>query len=165
MKKWPLRWTAVAVLLALVVGCGRGSTDGPKTVPVTGTVKFKGQAVQGAMVVLSPKGTGLRAATGTTDSAGRFELTTLRPGDGAMPGSYAVEISKIEGAAAADAQQEDDPIAASQKAAKEGKFETQGKPEVVKDLLPEKYKKAATSGLTAEVKQQGGNDLQFELTE
>lgn len=164
MRKWLAGWLAVSVFVAFSVGCGGGAKDGPKTVPVTGTVTFKGQPVAGATVALSPKTAGLRAAVGITDAAGRFQLTTLTPGDGAMPGSYGVQIAKIEGADAAAAPAVEDPIAASQRAAKEGKLEPLAGPEAVKDLLPVKYKSPNTSGLTAEVKQ-GANDLRFDLTE
>jgi len=163
---------AMGVLLGLTIGCGGGPKDRPQTAAATGTVKFKGQAVAGATVTFSPKGTGLRAAVGTTDSSGRFKLTTLTAGDGAMPGSYTVAIVKTEGTAAApavpssDAAKSPEAMAAAWKEAK-ANWEKQPKGGTASkgDVLPVKYKTAASSGLTADVKAQGTNDFTFDLTE
>jgi len=168
MRKRFALGVVVAVLLGFGPGCGGRATDAPKTVPVTGTVTFKGQPLEGATVAFSPKTTGLRSAIGTTDAAGHFKLTTLYPADGAMPGSYTVAISKTEGGAA-PAPNVDTSVEAtierSKKAAMEGKMGPGVRKGASKDLLPAKYKTANTSGLTAEVKAQGGNDVTFDLTE
>lgn len=144
----------VAALPAIVVGCG-GDAAGPKLVRVTGTVTFKGQTVQGALVTFSPTGAaGRRAAVGTTDASGRFNLTTINPGDGAMPGTYAVGISKTEAPQVAAGPEKFDPT------------QVGGTKDVPsKDLLPSKYKTASGSGLTAEVQDRGPNDFKFELKE
>ena len=87
-RAWPL---AVGVLVFAIVspGCGSGRLA---TLPVTGTVTFRGQPVAGAAVnFLSETGP---AAWGSTDQQGRFQLTTFDTNDGAAAGSYGVTISK-----------------------------------------------------------------------
>ena len=69
-----------ALLLAGVTGCG-ASSDLAK---VSGVVTYKGQPVEGAVVAFHCN-TASVPATGTTDASGRFTLTTLTPGDGAVP--------------------------------------------------------------------------------
>ena len=132
------------------VGCAPAGLEG--TIAASGTVTHNGQAVEGATVVFSPEGEG-RAASGLTDASGRFQLQTLTPEDGVMPGKYQVAISKtqVEGAMSEEESQA--------YAAKHGKS-----PEVtVKELLPEKYKSPASSGLTAEVTAGGKNEFTFDL--
>jgi hypothetical protein len=81
------------VLLALAaVGCGGKYTP----VAVEGTVTLDGQPVEGAMVSFLPEnGTG-RAATGMTDPDGTFQLTTFQEGDGALPGTYRVIVTRTD---------------------------------------------------------------------
>lgn len=79
----------VAVASVLAVGCGRRST-GPRTIPVSGTVTFKGQAVGQCEVGFRPdEGQNIRAATAVCDAAGRFK--TL-PDRGLMAGQYTIVI-------------------------------------------------------------------------
>lgn len=82
---------ATAVLASL--GCG-----GPgKTYKVSGTVTLEGGApVPNALVVFIPKGENGRVATGTTDSAGQYELSTFRTRDGAMAGEYKITVKLPE---------------------------------------------------------------------
>lgn len=77
---------ASVVLSLVVTGCG------PKSVPVTGTISYRNQPVADATVVFTPQGAG-RQATGETDAQGRFTLGTDGPGDGAIPGDYAVSVT------------------------------------------------------------------------
>lgn len=141
---------------AAVSGCGgSGSTGRPTTVPVSGTVLFEGRPVDGAQVTLVPQTPEGRAAFARTDAQGRFQLMTFTSGDGAIPGSYRVTISKevIEGGMSPEQAQEH--------------FQKTGQPPPdpkVTNQLPEKYKKPETSGLTATVSESGPNELKFELT-
>src|SRR6185436_15007727 len=82
-----------ALALALCLGCGGGS-DLPHTVPVSGKVTYKGQAVGGATVLFTGEG-GVRTATAITASDGSYHLMTL-DAKGAMPGKYAVVVTKNE---------------------------------------------------------------------
>jgi len=142
------------VLVLLFVGCGETvDADRPETAPVTGTVTYNGQPVEGATVTFMAGASGGRGAVGTTDASGKFQLTTFEAGDGAIPGAYKVKIAKTVGGA---------PTAG------EGEImapPTGGPPtSEVKDELPVKYKDENTSGLTADVKD-GDNDFPFELTD
>jgi len=167
MRKRLVRGAVViSVLAGLVMGWGCRRGDGPHTVPATGMVTFKGQPVEGALISFSPKTAELRSAIGTTNSAGRFQMMTLYPGDGAMPGSYTVTISKPLGIT--DAPPKDESVEAkverSKKAVPFNVLDPATRPEPV-SLLPAKYKDPATSGFTAEVKEQGSNEFTFALTE
>ena len=148
-----LRGSVCLALLACLVGCpGGGGADRPETVPVTGTVTYNGSAVEGATVTFSPTASGGTASIGTTGANGKFTLQSQWGSKGAVPGNYAVAISKTEvhgvEAEVEDAQPEED-----------------APPADITEHLPEKYKSAKTSELTAEVKAEGENDFPFDLTD
>jgi len=159
-----LSWLCLlCLLLAAFVGCPNGDT-GLATVPVTGTVTLDGSPVDGARVAFSPKSADGKAAAGVTDASGRFELTTVEAGDGAMPGSYAVTITKVSGALADQAGDKrargetltPEEMEAMMKVAEGGAEQ--------KSAIPEKYAVADTSGFTAEVKSGGASDFPFAMT-
>lgn len=82
--------TAIVGVLGIgLSGCGPSY---PETFPVSGVVRLAGEPVAGAAVVFTPDEG--QQATGTTDSSGRFELSTFRLGDGALPGSHRVTVAK-----------------------------------------------------------------------
>jgi hypothetical protein len=164
-------WLCLLCLaLAALAGCPGGGT-GVGTVPVTGTVTLDGSPVSGASVAFSPKSADGRAAAGVTDASGRFELTTVAGGDGAMPGSYAVTITKAAGQALApgqdprsmggqlSAEQKEAASAAAKQATGAG-----GAGAGAESAVPDKYASADTSGFTAEVTAGGDNDFTFEMT-
>jgi hypothetical protein len=76
--------------LALLLGCGQ------KTVPVKGVVTYNGKPLANAFVQFIPEDGGGRDASGTTDANGAFQLSTFRPNDGALPGSYKVTVQYSE---------------------------------------------------------------------
>jgi hypothetical protein len=82
-----------AVALVLAVGCGESRQA---TAPVSGTVTYKGAPVEGATVAFVST-TGAESATGMTDAAGRYTLSTFEKGDGAMLGEFKVRVFKYEG--------------------------------------------------------------------
>ena len=124
----------LAMSLTVPVGCGDGR---PPRVRVTGTVTYRGWPVKGAHVVFTPPNA--RPAAARTDAQGRFTLRTFDPEDGAVLGTHQITISKM------NSVNPDDPYAAR------------------KSSLPERYRRADTSGLTAEVTADGENDFTFEL--
>ena len=63
---------AVCLLVGLL-GCGPTG----KLASVSGTVRYKGQPLPNAYVAFLPEQSGERIATGTTDSGGRYRLTTF----------------------------------------------------------------------------------------
>lgn len=136
--------------LSLLLGCGPG---GPTLYPATGTVTLDGKAVEGAEVVFAAPGGGL--ATGTTDAAGKFSLSTGgKPG--APEGEYGVSVTKQSitgGSMPANPTPED--------MAKMVKENTMPK---VEHLLPPKYSTIQSSGLTATVtKDKAKNDFPLNL--
>lgn len=153
-----------AVLLAMT-GCGQSGSVA--TVPVTGTVTQGGDPVEGAAVTYSPQGEG-HAAAGVTDASGRFVLTTETKNDGAAPGSYQVGITKYERTIKeiAPGETDMDAIYAAAEAAGEdisGSGSRKAQDKGPKNLLPEKYKNPTSSGLTAQVTEDGENDHSFDL--
>ncbi len=158
-------WNVVvfALAVAVLVGCG-GTKSEIKTVPVTGVVTLDGQPVAGATVTFSPKSADGRAASGITDQSGRYTLTTAGAGEGAVPGSYAVAITKVAAQQAAPAN---DPRAAGGNLSPEEAKMIMGQQRAATGAvneLPAKYAKADTSQLEATVKEGEKNEINFELT-
>lgn len=85
-------WAALAMIA--LAGCGGG---GPTTYPVSGRVTYKGQPVTTGEIRYLPadKAQG-HIARGAIDAQGAFELTTFKPGDGVLSGSYQVTISSYD---------------------------------------------------------------------
>lgn len=138
-------------VVLLVVGCGPAvDPNRPKTYPVTGTVTYNGQPVSDAIVTFIG---GERGAIGRTDESGRLQMTTFEAGDGVLPGSYKVMISKtvVEGVP--------DEVGEGASPGEEPDMGSQ------KDLLPVRYKDPNQSGLTAEVGEGLPNEFHFELTD
>ncbi|MHB9081972.1 MAG: hypothetical protein ACYC3X_31290 [Pirellulaceae bacterium] len=161
-----IHWSVLAGLL-VCVGCGeKAGVSG--TVPVTGLVMLDGKPVAGASVTFSPTGKGGRAAVGTTDAEGRYTLTTMKPGDGAIPGSYNVAISKTVAGAAAGAPAEDPRSSGGKLTPEQMKsmmdaMKNAGKNADAESELPSKYATAATSGFTATVAAGQTNDFPFAM--
>ena len=164
MKRVRFMVAMIRCSLLALAGCGGGGgLEG--VVDAGGTVTLDGQPVAGATVSFAPEGTG-RHATALTGVNGKFELTTVHPGDGAIPGRYKITVSKItqpvdnslpatqeEGMRRIKEQLQKGGEAAVLKQAKE-------KP---KNELPTKYSAAETSGLAAEIQSGRGNDIPLEL--
>jgi hypothetical protein len=75
-----------AVLLCGLAGCG------DKPVKVSGVLKMDGTPVEGATVVFTTED-GSKSFSGSTDSAGNFELSGPQQ-PGALPGNYKVVVTK-----------------------------------------------------------------------
>src|SRR5205823_2118076 len=87
-----IRTCFLALVLALV-GCGSSRTS-----RVEGVVLLDGKPLTGASVQFVPRGTG-HDATGQTDASGQYVMSTFKPRDGVVPGTYKVVISPPLGAA------------------------------------------------------------------
>lgn len=137
-------------------GCGGGTAKVSGVVPVSGVVTFQGAPVQGANLTFYPDGPGGRAAAGTTDAQGKFQLTTLNANDGAKPGTYKVMVSKMEtsGPGATMTQEEQTKY-----------LEQHGSPPPTetKNALPQQYSSVTTTPLTATVADGGKNEFNFDL--
>lgn len=162
------RLALTGAIVVCILGCGDSGSTVP-TVPVTGTVTLGGAPVAEAVVSFSPKTDGARAAFGQTDASGRFTLTTVQTGDGAMVGSYAVTVSKTTAPASTGgtaSNYDPDSLESVEAAYAEGfPGNKQVEDSEPKDLLPVKYKDPTTSQLDAEVKAEGENNFEFNLTE
>ena len=144
---------AVVLLVSLLgLGCSQPDSDRPATYPVTGTVTYKGQPVDGATVAFQ-SADGSHGAMGVTDTGGKYTLTTFKSGDGAVLGEYSVKVfkHKLEGGGAAAGNDDGPPSAA-----------VSDQPvSAPKNLLPARYANATKSGLTATV---GENDNTFDFS-
>lgn len=142
----------LVVTSSVLMGCGGGGDpDRPATTPTTGVVTYNGDPVEGATVTFKPGAEG-KAAFGKTDAEGKFSITTFEGGDGAIPGSYTIAVTKME-VVESNAVSMDDP----------NYDPTIEEPEP-KSLLPTKYADAANSGLTATVGTEAG-DVKLELVD
>ena len=84
------RWIAVLSLSALSSGCG--GSDG--RLAVRGTVKYADGSIpkgETAQIWFEPVAEG-RAASGTIEDDGSFNMMTQHPGDGVAPGQYKVVL-------------------------------------------------------------------------
>ena len=143
IQQFTSRFSVLILLLTIFIsiGCGKQTVDGrPQPVPVSGVVKYKQEACADAQLVFAPEDHQY-AAYARTDSQGRFQLQTFDPGDGAVPGRFKVVVTKFEAIDLPDG----------------GFKET--------FFLPEKYRNAETSGLTATVPPEGTNTIEIDLVD
>jgi hypothetical protein len=141
--------------MALIAGCtGSGSSDLPKTYPVSGVVTHEGKPVDGATVTFLPmEGTG--SSIGLTDANGKYALSTFNPSDGAPAGQYKVSVVKWQGGAPppaptgqiAPGEIDEATYAPPKETPGGGAAATTGP----KNLLPAQYSNADSSGLRATV--------------
>jgi hypothetical protein len=106
-----------------------------------------GDPIRNAAVMFVPVDGG-RPSTGRTDAEGRFELSTIVPGDGTAPGEYAVTITACESLVPED---EAGPVT-------DEDYEN----EQIRWIVPQRYSRAETSGLTADVGRKN-HEFPFEL--
>ncbi len=81
-------------ILAGIAGCNSQPTgDIVKTAPASGTLTFRGEALEYYRVGLFP--TDNRPAMGVTNAEGKFVLGTNKPDDGAVIGEHKVAITYV----------------------------------------------------------------------
>jgi hypothetical protein len=130
MKPSPTQFSTLAFAsILLLAGCDAG----PKIVPISGQVLIDGKPLQFGYVRFVPPDS--RLSGGALDAEGRFKLTCLKDGDGAVVGKHLVEIL-------------------SQKPLSDTKIQW---------LAPKKFADHNTSGLTYEVTGPADN-VRFDLT-
>jgi hypothetical protein len=152
---------ALAAVGAAVEGCA-GPANKLGTVAAGGVVTYRGEPLGGATVTLAPQ-QGQRPAVGLSDATGRFQLTTLATGDGAMPGGYKVTVTKTDEAEVPKnvAEMSVEEMRAYEALMMKGPMKLK-EPE---ELLPAQYRDQETTPLSCEVKATGDNEFVFELTD
>jgi len=108
--------------------------------PVKGTVTFQGSPLAEADVAFTPEGG--RPASGRTDAAGQFALTTFKTNDRAMIGQHIVTVCK---------HVKKDPNATG------AYFD-------YAQVTPETFSRPSESPLRAEVTASGPNEFTFDIT-
>jgi hypothetical protein len=140
----------VAVSLGTVVimsslGCG-SSIKAPDLHPVSGTVTFQGIPVPGAKLVFipaneNPAKPSIERSAGETDAEGSYELTWgVDEAAGSPAGKFKVIIFAFQDV--------------------DSSYDSETKPP---SLIPEKYNSPVLSGLTADIKEDADNVINFEL--
>jgi hypothetical protein len=166
-----LSWKCLAVLaLALVVaGCSDG---GPRLYKAGGTVTYKNAPVEGAQVTFAYDDGNF--ANGTTDAAGKFQLTYMGKPGGAALGKCKVSVSKVVAPKVASAPSNDKPKTKEEWEAKKKMMEGGGAMRTTIDdskaaaaaapSIPRKYADGTSSGLVFEIKaNEKENDFPIEL--
>src|SRR5215213_4449596 len=99
---------AVRACVLVVVGLVAGALAGcSKQVPVEGTVKYKGQPVEGALVSFC-NDQGVIIASGQTDGSGKYKLMTPQAKQEVPSGTYKVTVTKVAGVTV-EAEKHTDP--------------------------------------------------------
>jgi hypothetical protein len=141
--------TSCLLWAVALAGCGGGGA----TSPVTGVVTLDGKPLAGASIQFVPQGSG-RDATGETDKDGAFVMSTFKPRDGVVPGTYKVVISPPTGTADPTPHgSAEDAMAAASK--------PQTKKQSTGPAFPQKYSRPDQTPLTQEVPVKG--KLTFDL--
>ena len=140
------------VVLSVLAGCSSNAGHLGGLYPCEGTVTYKGVPVAGASVTFHPDGGDARPAGGETDADGKFKTTTLKPQDGIFPGTYKVTIAKYEEYGPPPKMVMND----------DGEMVSEGRP--VRTVLPEKYAKPESSGLTVTIGNKKATE-NFDLTD
>ncbi len=128
-------------LFLSAAGCSE-KTDQLPTAKVNGKITYNGEPLTRGTIVFFPE-SGKRNATGEIKEDGTYALTTYENEDGAFPGAHTVTIISERDM-------------------------TNLMPEDVKPgdknwLVPPKYNQSKTSGLTATVKENEANEINFDL--
>ena len=139
------------LIVSMIACCICGSGCGEKgdivgLVDVAGKITYNGAPVEGASVAFSPASPSneTRSAAGRTEVDGSFYLIT-HTSRGILPGSYKVTVSKkTEPPKPMSSEEIDAYVQQNGKQPLVEKIE-------IKDLLPEKYGKTETSGLSYEI--------------
>lgn len=156
------RFAATGVLMLAGImagGCSSGTGRAP-TYQVTGTVTLKGQPLEGATVAFVPaEGGSHEAATGITDAAGKFKLSTFLADDGAQAGDYRIKVSKFD--IKKPTKEEQDRYISIEEEQKI-QFGDEKPTPPAKNLLDKKFASEATSGFTHTVKK-GANTVELKL--
>jgi hypothetical protein len=132
---------------------------------VTGTITYKGQAVEGASISFLPVSPDAEPAAGRTDASGTYTLTSVyavKGGKGVLPGEYTVLVVKSAMPPDPDAEAYNRGEIDEQELTKRQNAKPAPRPI---ELLPEKYMHPGTTDLKATVEQGKDNTFNFDLTD
>jgi len=146
------------------LGCSSGG-GGPALAPVDGEVIYQGKPIAGANVLFVPeKGP---VALGITDTDGKFRLST-GGSRGAVVGNCKATVSVAAPEdevtlAPPKTQAEAEAYMKKANEMQEARIAAQAAPQKAASLIPAKYAKAETSGLSYTVKPGNNNHFKIEL--
>jgi hypothetical protein len=153
-----MRIVPLAAILLALAGCGESVKGRAGLVPVTGKVTLDGKPLTtGTVSFITSDGS--EAFTGQIDASGNYKLAASPTDPGALPGEYKVIVMATESKTMT--AEDSKAMEAKAKAAQGGTGDAATT--APKSLVPEKYTKVATSGLTRTVKA-GSNSIDLELT-
>ena len=163
LTKRTTRWMVGCLIgcaaTGLFTAAGCGPADGLSgIVPVRGKVTLDGEPLASGEIRYMPTAPEGRQARGSIESGGRFELSTLRPGDGALPGEYRIVVL-----APADESTEDAAARRSNENAgrRRRTFAAEGG---APSLVPLRYTNPESSGLTDTVGDGSRESVVLELS-
>ena len=90
----PARVFVLLLVIAGIVGCGDGRGSRVATIPVEGTITYRGQPIPGAFVTLHPKfpRPDVPASRASVGRDGTLTVSTFTGGDGAPEGEYVLTV-------------------------------------------------------------------------
>jgi len=152
------------VVLVVTAGCG---SDSIPVQPVTGTVTYKGEPLEGANITFIPADGSGRGASALTEPNGTFSLSTpAATKDGAMVGEYNVFVEKSITVVSATGREYIPPQRESNLQPWDPGYDRSIESDNVvthpRSVIPEKYNNQQMPLLTATV-QKGKNVFDFNL--
>tara|TARA_R110002095_G_scaffold94702_2_gene82693 strand:- start:4945 stop:5472 length:528 start_codon:yes stop_codon:yes gene_type:complete len=158
------------LFLALIAGCSTAVEDLPETVPVSGTVLFKGEPLKRASIIFTnpAEKPGSATANATTDDKGHFELKSYfgarTERAGVIPGTYTVTVLKMVPPGKMTEEEYHAKVKESDQIVSAGGVLTQEQtPPELKQMIPRQYSDASISKLEAKVVANQENQFQFDL--
>lgn len=145
-------------LIATLAGCGGGGEGAAERVPVyevSGKITMGGGPLANATVGFSPQGD-QPAATGRTNDAGEYQLSTYDGFDGAAVGSYRVIVKKIASANESSGEEHEGVEVIGEGHGSSAASDSG-------NLVPESYGSVDDTPLSAEVTEDGENRFDFEI--
>lgn len=84
------------LMLVVISGCGKSKPAWERVHAASGTLKFAGQPIEGAMLVFYPKDSSVPESVrpiGRTDASGNFDIGTYNVDDGIPEGDFDVTVT------------------------------------------------------------------------
>ena len=164
VSSWPLQTSrckridrlsrALFGLAVIVIAGCSGGNDGPKLAKCSGTVTYQGKPLPNAQLLFIPQevvaAKSAFTARAVTTAEGHYRLGTMSDGDGVVPGKYQVSIT---------ARGPGKPIPSDVNPGLDASEAFLPGP----PLIPEKYFRPETSGLTVEIPAGGTSAQDFRL--